>query len=63
MLPKTKHINCTMHIYANWHKTHKGKELKLLFWNVVKTCNEKIFNLVVEDLKLASSKVAEKFLN
>ena len=24
VFPESEHMNCVRHIYANWHKTHKG---------------------------------------
>ncbi|XP_057535489.1 uncharacterized protein LOC130813663 [Amaranthus tricolor] len=30
-LPKAEHRHCARHIYANWNKSFKGEEMKLLF--------------------------------
>ena len=62
VLPSSEHRSCARHIYANWHKTHKGNELKMLFWNVSKTYNDIDFRIPLDELKLASPKVANDFI-
>ena len=36
MFPKAEHKHCARQIYAHWHNSFKGEELKLLFWKAVK---------------------------
>ena len=62
MFPKAEHRHCARHIYAHWHKSFKGEELKLLFWKAVKAYNkadfedalvemEKILRIAVDGFK------------
>ncbi|XP_021763991.1 uncharacterized protein LOC110728656 [Chenopodium quinoa] len=39
VLPKAEHRHYARHIYALWHKTYKGDELKLMFWKIAKSYN------------------------
>ncbi|XP_010675433.3 uncharacterized protein LOC104891435 [Beta vulgaris subsp. vulgaris] len=40
IFPQAEHRHCARHVYAHWHKTYKGDEMKLLFWKAAKSYNE-----------------------
>ncbi|KAH9613758.1 hypothetical protein KSS87_007755 [Heliosperma pusillum] len=60
--PKAEHRQCARHIFANWHKTYKGDEMKLMFWNCAKAYNEADFNEALEALREVDHKAAEAFI-
>ncbi|XP_074297884.1 uncharacterized protein LOC141628676 [Silene latifolia] len=60
--PKAEHRHCARHIFANWHKTYKGDEMKLLFWNCAKAYNEADFNDALDDIREVDHKAAEAFI-
>ncbi|KAL6569678.1 hypothetical protein OROMI_014192 [Orobanche minor] len=62
IFPRADHRNCARHIYANWKKVHKGDELKLAFWKVVRAFTESDFEEALEELKTISCKAAEDLL-
>ncbi|XP_048497728.2 uncharacterized protein LOC125496290 [Beta vulgaris subsp. vulgaris] len=39
LLPKAEHRHCARHIFALWHRTFKGDEMKELFWRAAKSYN------------------------
>ncbi|XP_074313949.1 uncharacterized protein LOC141649151 [Silene latifolia] len=39
-LPKAEHRHCARNIFTNWHKSYKGDEMKLCFWNCAKAYNQ-----------------------
>ncbi|KAL8151574.1 hypothetical protein V2J09_021382 [Rumex salicifolius] len=61
-IPSAIHRNCARHIYANWEKIHKGDDLKLAFWRVVRAYTEADFDEAIESLKFLSSKGDEDFI-
>ncbi|XP_057517914.1 uncharacterized protein LOC130798837 [Amaranthus tricolor] len=50
-LPKAEHRHCARHIYANWNKSFKGEELKLLFWTFVKAYNLANFEEAITEME------------
>ncbi|XP_074290993.1 uncharacterized protein LOC141617729 [Silene latifolia] len=60
--PKAEHRHCARHIFANWHKTYKGDEMKLLFWNCAKAYNEADFNDALDAIREVDHKAAEAFI-
>ena len=62
ILPNSEHRSCARHIYANWHKTHKGDESKMLFWNVAKAYNDTDFRIALDKLKKASPNAVDEFI-
>ncbi|CAH9132447.1 unnamed protein product [Cuscuta epithymum] len=43
VFPNAEHRNCARHIHANWSKTHRGMNLKKLFWLCAKsTCERQL---------------------
>ncbi|XP_074278541.1 uncharacterized protein LOC141602128 [Silene latifolia] len=60
--PKAEHKHCARHIFANWHKTYKGVEMKLLFWNCAKAYNEVVFNDALDAIREVDHKAAEAFI-
>ncbi|XP_031121220.1 uncharacterized protein LOC116024467 [Ipomoea triloba] len=40
VFPGVEHRNCARHVHANWSKSHRGKVLKGLFWQIAKTPNQ-----------------------
>lgn len=62
MWPQAEHRNCARHIYANWHKTHKGEELKELFWKAVWAYNEPDYKDAINDMMKISPDAVKAFL-
>ncbi|XP_074277831.1 uncharacterized protein LOC141601444 [Silene latifolia] len=60
--PKAEHRQCARHIFANWHKTYRGDEIKLLFWSCAKAYNEPDFNDALEALRDVDHKAADAFI-
>ncbi|XP_074297031.1 uncharacterized protein LOC141627704 [Silene latifolia] len=60
--PKAEHRHCARHIFANWHKTYKGDEMKLLLWNCAKAYNEADFNDALDAIREVDHKAAETFI-
>jgi hypothetical protein len=63
VFPECEHRNCARHIYANWHKTHKGEELKLLFWTAAQAYNKADYKDVLDAMKLISARAVEDFVS
>ncbi|XP_074271777.1 uncharacterized protein LOC141595710 [Silene latifolia] len=55
--PRAEHRHCARHIFANWHKTYKGDEMKLLFWNCAKAYNEADFDDALQAIREVDHKV------
>lgn len=58
---KVKYRNYASHIYVNWYKIFKGKELKDMFWRVVTVYNEVDIKDVMEDMRKVLNYVADVF--
>ncbi|XP_074283786.1 uncharacterized protein LOC141608324 [Silene latifolia] len=56
--PKAEHRHCARHIFANWHKSYKGDEMKLLFWSCAKAYNKADFEGALNEMR---SNMAETF--
>ncbi|CAH9137321.1 unnamed protein product [Cuscuta epithymum] len=54
VFPLAEHRHCARHVYANWHKTHKGDELKMIFWKAVKAYNEADLNDALHEMEKVS---------
>ncbi|XP_074306173.1 uncharacterized protein LOC141641410 [Silene latifolia] len=61
-LPKAEHRHCARHIFANWHKSYKGDEIKLCFWNCAKAYNQAGFDEALDAMREVDHKAAEAFL-
>ncbi|XP_021715987.1 uncharacterized protein LOC110683888 [Chenopodium quinoa] len=61
VLPKAEHRHCARHIYAHWHKTYKGDELKLMFWKIAKSYNMAYCNENLEALRKLDPDAANAF--
>lgn len=57
-----EHRNCARHIYANWHKKHKGDHLKLCFWKAVRAYTRADLNIALDEMRVYSSTAVEDFL-
>ena len=42
---------CARHIFVNWHKKHKGNELRDMFWKIAKSYTSDDMNKNFEQLK------------
>src|SRR5688572_3641457 len=60
-LPDAEHRHCARHLYANWNKTFKGEEMKLLFWRCAKAYNEADFSEAIEEMEKVNSLAVESF--
>lgn len=63
VFPNAEHRNCARHIYANWHKSYKGDELKGLFWRAVRAFCEPDFLEAIEAMKLLNPAAVEAFIH
>ncbi|XP_021722785.1 uncharacterized protein LOC110690267 [Chenopodium quinoa] len=61
ILPNAEHRHCARHIYANWHKSFKGDELKLKFWSCAKAYSRADYKEALEKLTLANPTAVEAF--
>ncbi|XP_056690438.1 uncharacterized protein [Spinacia oleracea] len=61
VLPKAEHRHCARHIFAHWHKTWKGDEMKLLFWKIAKAYNLADYNDALEELTQLNVDAATAF--
>ena len=62
-LPKAEHRHCARHIYANWNKTFKGEEMKLLFWRCAKAYNLADFEEGINEMEEVNSAAVDAFKN
>ncbi|XP_057538141.1 uncharacterized protein LOC130815669 [Amaranthus tricolor] len=60
-LPKAEHRHCARHIYANWNKSFKGEEMKLLFWRCVKAYNLVDFEEAISEMEDVNPIVVDAF--
>ncbi|XP_021742994.1 uncharacterized protein LOC110709089 [Chenopodium quinoa] len=58
VLPKAEHRHCARHIFALWHRTYKGDEMKLLFWKIAKAYNQADFNEAMDELRQIDEEAA-----
>ena len=61
ILPKAEHRHCARHIYANWHKTFNGDELKMLFWKAAKAWNVADYEQALEEMSQIDEAAVEGF--
>ncbi|XP_074266612.1 uncharacterized protein LOC141589891 [Silene latifolia] len=60
--PKAEHRIFARHIFAKWHKSYKGDEMKLLFWSCAKAYNMSDYNLALDELREVDPKAADAFV-
>ncbi|KAL8143174.1 hypothetical protein V2J09_016206 [Rumex salicifolius] len=60
--PNVEHRNYARHIFANWHKKHKGDELKMHFWRAARTYTKADFEIALKDMGTVSKKAVEDFI-
>ncbi|CAH9125870.1 unnamed protein product [Cuscuta epithymum] len=61
VLPLAEHRHCARHIFALWHKSFKGDEMKLLFWKIVKAYNMADYNDAFDELAKVNVEAATAF--
>lgn len=61
VLPKAKHKHCAGHVFAPWHKSYRGDEMKLQFWKIPKAYNMTDSNDALNELSYLSADVALAF--
>ncbi|XP_056695664.1 uncharacterized protein [Spinacia oleracea] len=61
VLPKAEHRHCARHIFAHWHKSFKGDQMKLLFWKIAKAYNLADFNDAVEEMNAINEDAVTAF--
>ncbi|XP_076897044.1 uncharacterized protein LOC143550236 [Bidens hawaiensis] len=57
-----EHRNCARHIYANWKKKFKGKELKTYYWQACRAYNEPDFNDAIKEMRAILADAVETFM-
>ncbi|XP_076889475.1 uncharacterized protein LOC143540249 [Bidens hawaiensis] len=57
-----EHRNCARHIYANWKKMFKGKDLKMYYWQACRAYNEPDFNDAIKGMRDISTDAVEAFM-
>lgn len=61
VLPRAEHRHCARHVFALWHRTYKGDDLKLLFWTIAKAYNLADYNDALEKLETLHPDAATAF--
>ncbi|KAL2892664.1 Gag-Pol polyprotein [Bienertia sinuspersici] len=61
VFPNAEHRHCARHVFALWHKSFRGDEMKLAFWNIVKAYNMTDFNEALSDLAEKNPAAANAF--
>lgn len=61
VLPEAEHRHCARHIFANWHKTRRGDELKILFWKAAHAYNVADYNDALQKMAEVSSAAVDDF--
>lgn len=51
MFPQAEHRRCARHIYANWRKAHRGKELHKWFWICAKSTTDAQFKKNLKEIE------------
>ncbi|KAL2895363.1 Lamin-B receptor [Bienertia sinuspersici] len=59
--PNIEHRQCARHIYSNWRKKHKGRELEKQFWRCVKATSSGEYETHMSKLKLLSKQAYDDF--
>ncbi|GKV22910.1 hypothetical protein SLEP1_g32721 [Rubroshorea leprosula] len=62
LFPKARHRRCARHIYANFRKDHKGKELQRWFWITAKSTNEAEFRRNLEQINKLKPAAKERLM-
>ncbi|XP_076950639.1 uncharacterized protein LOC143623679 [Bidens hawaiensis] len=57
-----EHRNCSRHIYANWHKTYKGDDLKELFWIAARSYSMPDFKKAIREMRQVNADATEALL-
>ncbi|XP_074281764.1 uncharacterized protein LOC141606508 [Silene latifolia] len=61
ILPLAEHRHCARHIFALWHKTYRGDDMKLKFWKIAKAYNEADYLDALNELKEMDEGAAIRF--
>lgn len=61
VFPKAEHRHCARHIFALWHKTYRGDEMKLQFWKIAKAFNLADYNDALAELEAINIDAATDF--
>ncbi|XP_044382226.1 uncharacterized protein [Triticum aestivum] len=51
VFPHSEHRNCVRHIYQNFHKVHKGEQLKNDLWSIARSTNEAAYTRNMDLMK------------
>ncbi|KAL2906837.1 Protein FAR1-RELATED SEQUENCE 5, partial [Bienertia sinuspersici] len=63
VFPLAEHRHCARHIFALWHKTYRGDEMKLMFWTIAKSYNMADYEEALEQLRTVNEEAAHAFLS
>ena len=63
MLPQVEHRYCYRHLYANWRKKHRNKDLRKQFYAYAKSSNMPDFEANMEEMKKLAPKGFNDILN
>ncbi|CAH9132495.1 unnamed protein product [Cuscuta epithymum] len=61
VFPMAEHRHCARHVFANWHKSHKGDELKMLFWKAAKAYNGADLEEALDEMSKVNPVAASPF--
>ncbi|KAL2939941.1 Prohead core protein protease [Bienertia sinuspersici] len=61
VFPNAEHRHCARHIFALWHKSFRGDEMKLMFWKIVKAYNLADYDDALQQLSEVSNAAAIAF--
>ncbi|XP_056698603.1 uncharacterized protein [Spinacia oleracea] len=51
VFPNCEHRHCARHIFALWHKTFRGDDMKLMFWKAAFAYNMADFNDAIKEME------------
>ncbi|XBH97076.1 hypothetical protein VPH35_087359 [Triticum aestivum] len=51
VFPDSEHRNCVRHIYQNFHKVHKGEQLKNDLWAIARSTNEAAYTRNMDKMR------------
>ncbi|KAL2942639.1 Protocadherin-1, partial [Bienertia sinuspersici] len=62
VFPKAEHRHYARHIFALWHKTYRGDEMKYISWKIAKSYNMADYTEALAELREACEEAANAFV-
>ncbi|XP_048489808.2 uncharacterized protein LOC125491764 [Beta vulgaris subsp. vulgaris] len=61
VFPNCEHRHCARHIFAHWHKVHKGDDMKLMFWKAAKAYSLADYNEALAEMEAENPNAVTDF--